>query len=443
MDSAFTKIQTYPQFLRFIFPSVMSMVAVSFYTTIDGFFVSRFVGPDALAAINIVIPYTCVVYGIALMLASGAGAYVSMKLGEQKKQEADGLFSFTTCTLAAVGLVLTVGALLCLEPMLRLLGSTDRLMPYTMVYGSVTVLMTLFMMLKLYFENFTRVDGNPDLAFIMSMMGLVLNLILDFLFIVPMKMGILGAALGTFLSVAASGAVGLLYFLSSRSVLTFRKPDIDFLYLGRICVNGSSQLFTELSTGVVTLLFNLIILKFDGELGVAAVSIIMFLYYFFISIYMGLASGTSPIISYSRGADDVPRIRLMMRYAAVSLLWISLSIFAVSLLGSGLLVRIFSDDAQVIAIAVGGNRLFSLCYLFAGVNVFMAALFTAVGSGVLAAVISTLRCLVFAVAAILLLPVLWGEAGVWLSIPAAEFLTCFFSAAFFVLYRSRIFSGVN
>ncbi|WP_130861349.1 MATE family efflux transporter [Bacilliculturomica massiliensis] len=438
METVFTQRQTYPQFLRFIFPSIMSMIAISFYTTIDGFFVSRFVGPEALASINIIVPFTCVVYGIALMLSSGAGAYVSMKMGERKKEEADSLFTFTVAALTVIALILTVISLVFLQPILRMLGSTDVLMPYTIPYGFVTVLMTLPMMLKLFFEYFARVDGNPNLAFVMSTAGLILNIVLDFLFIVPMKMGILGAALGTFASIAISGAMGLWYFMSRRSVLRFTKPKADFVYLGKSCINGSSQLLTELSTGVVTFLFNIMILKYEGELGVAAVSIIMFLYYFFIAVYMGLSAGAAPIISYSYGAKNTWRSRLVLRHSYISLLWMSLLIFAVSFAAGPLLIRIFSTDATVIQIAEAGNRLFSLCYLFAGVNVFMAALFTAVGNGTIAAIISTLRCLVFSAAAMLLLPMAIGEPGTWLAIPVAEFLTLFFAVFFYLRYKSGI-----
>lgn len=438
MESVFTQRQTYPQFLRFIFPSIMSMIAISFYTTIDGFFASRFVGPEALASISIIVPFTCLVYGIALMLSSGAGAYVSMKLGERKKAEADGLFSFTVYALTAVSVAVTVVNLIFLEPILRLIGSTDVLMPYTIPYGFVTVLMTLPMMLKLFFEYFARVDGNPNLAFIMSMLGLILNIILDFLFIGPLGMGILGAALGTFASITISGAIGLWYFLSKRSHLKLGKPRVDFPYLGKSCINGASQLLTELSTGVVTFLFNITILKYEGELGVAAVSIIMFLYYFFIAVYMGLSAGAAPIISYSWGAKNTWRNRLVLRHSGISLIWMSALIFLISFWAGPLLIRIFTTDPKVIDIAESGNRLFSLCYLFAGVNVFMAALFTAVGNGAVAALISTLRCLVFASAAIVLLPLAMGVPGTWLAIPLSEFLTFFFAILFFLRYRGSI-----
>lgn len=440
METTFSQRQTYPQFLRFIFPSIVSMVMISFYTTVDGFFVSRYVGPEALASINIVIPATCLVYGIALMLATGAGAFVSMKMGEQKKEEADRLFTFTTLSLVVIGAILTVAGVVFLEPMLRALGATDLLMPYAIPYGLVTILMTIPMMLKLYLENFARIDGNPNLAFVMSTSGLIFNLILDFVLIVPMKMGILGAAIGTFISVLLTALMGLAYFMSKKSILKFRKPTIDFPMLGRCCYNGTSQLFTELSTGIVTLLFNLTIIKFQGEMGIAAMSIIMFLYYFFIAVYMGLSVGATPIISYSYGAKDDDQSKRVMRHSYISLAWMSAAVFAISMIFGSLLIRIFSTDAAVISIAEYGLRLFSICFLFAGLNIFMAALFTAVGSSRIAATISMLRCLVFATIAIELLPRFMGEAGVWLAIPVAEFLTIFFSVYYYKKYYNTLFS---
>lgn len=435
----FSARQTYPQFLRFILPSIISMVTISFYTTVDGFFVSRWVGPEALASINIVIPFTCLVYGIALMLASGAGAFVSMKMGEKKKEEADSLFSFITASLVILSILITAVSLLALNPMLRALGATDLLMPYAVPYGLLTVLMTVPMMLKLYFEHFARIDGNPNLAFFMSTIGLLLNIVLDYLFIVPMDMGIWGAALGTFLSVLLTALLGVRYFVSAKSTLRFVRPAVDLPMLGKCCFNGTSQLFTELSTGIVTFLFNITIIKFQGELGIAAMSIVIFLYYFFIAIYMGISVGASPVISYSYGARDGEQSKNVLRHSYISLGWMSAAVFAVSLLCGPLLIRIFSEDMRVIEIAESGLRLFSWCFLFSGVNIFMSALFTAVGNGRIAAGISLLRCLVFASAAILLLPLIIGEAGVWLSIPCAEFLTLFFSLFFYKRYHHTLF----
>ena len=431
IQSTGTLRMSYPRFLQYILPSILSMMALSFFTTVDGFFVSRFVGPDPLAAINIVIPFCCLVYAIALMLATGAGAYVSIKMGEGDLEEARHLFSYILTLLCLIGAVVTAVSLILLKPIMIFLGSTEMLLPYTMVYGGVTVAITVPMMMKLFFEFFARVDGNPKLSFWMSAVGLALNVIFDYLLVGPCQLGILGAALGTGISIAASALMGLIHFFSPRAQLRFCRPQRRSGFLLRSCVNGSSQFLTEISTGVVTYLFNIQILKFRGELGISAVTIITFMYYFYISVYMGLSSGASPLVSYGAGAGDREGSRRITRFCYVSLVWMSLLIFLISLTCGHAVNRIFSDDAALLAIADHGNRLFSSCYLFAGVNVLTAALLTALDRGKPAAAISTLRCLIFPSAAMMLLPLALGEAGVWLAIPAGELFTVAASAYYY------------
>jgi len=438
-SAAFNERQSYPQFLRFLFPSIISMITLSFYTTVDGFFVSRFVGANALAAINIILPLTCVFYGIALMLASGSGALIAIKLGEKKKKEADALFSFTLLALFAIGLILTFFCLVFLNPILKLLGSTDILMPYTRIYGFLTALMTIPMMFKLFLEHFSRIDGNPSLAFFMSTSGLFFNIIFDYLFIAPMRLGILGAALGTFLSILLSEAIGIVYFLSKRSYLRLTKPLADGTFFVRACINGSSQMLIELSTGIITFLFNISILKYQGEIGIAAVSILMFIYYFLVAIYMGVSVGASPIISYSYGAKNDWRTRLVLRHSYISLAWMSVVIFLFSLTGRELMIKVFTEDTAVIQVAKNGMFFFSWCFLFTGINIFISTLFTSIGNGRIAGILSLFRCLIFASAAIILLPKLIGETGIWIAVPVAEFLTLFLSAYYYKRNHSAMF----
>ena len=313
MEQTFTKKQTYPQFLGYILPSIITMIFLSFYTTIDGFFVSRYVSADALAAINIVIPISCVLFGIAVMLATGSGALVSIRLGEQDKEGANGFFSFITLVLVVIGIVITLVGTVYIRPILGFLGATERIMPHAVKYGLVTILMALPMMFKLYLEYYARVDGSPKVSLIMSTVGLVLNVILDFVFIYVCGMDILGAALGTFLSITVSACIGLVYFLSSKSMLRFTKPTINFKELWHASYNGSCEMFTEFSTGITTSLFNIAILHFYGEAGVASMSIIMYIYYFFIATYFGVTVGICPMISYNLGAHNKEKMRESIR----------------------------------------------------------------------------------------------------------------------------------
>lgn len=439
MEEVFAKKQNYKEFLRYVFPSIITMIFLSFYTTIDGFFVSRYVNSDALASINIIIPITCVVFGIAVMLATGSGALVGIKLGEKNIQGANELFSFVTVVLISIGVVLTILGVIFLDPILRFLGTTDILYPYAKTYGIVTVLMTIPMMLKLYFEYYARVDGSPKVSLLMSSLGLVLNIVFDFLFIVVFDMGILGAGLGTYIAITISGIIGIIYFKGNNSNLEFTKPKANFKELFNSCYNGSSEMFTELSTGITTFLFNKSILTFSGENGVAAMSIIIYIYYFFIAVYFGIAVGIGPMISYNFGAKNKEKIKESLKHSFVTIGWSSIVIFLISIIGGKYIISIFTNDLEVYTIATSGIKLFSYGFLIIGTNIFMSGYFTAIGNGQVSAIISILRSLVFVVATIAILPKFIGLNGIWLAIPIAELLTIFFSVIFYFRKGTRAY----
>lgn len=436
MEEVFSKKQTYNQFLKYLFPSIATMIFLSFYTTIDGFFVSRYVNADALASINIIIPITCVFFGVSIMLATGSGALVSIKMGEKDKDGANKLFSFITISLLILGIIMTIGGIVFLEPILRFLGATDKLMPYVKPYGFLTILMTIPMMMKLYFEYYARVDGNPKIALIMSTLGLGLNVIFDYIFIGILDMGILGAGLGTFSSIAISSIVGLVYFISSKSNLKFVKTNIDMKSLFNSCYNGSSEMFTELSTGITTFLFNKSLLIIAGENGVAAMSIITYMYYFFIAVYFGITVGVSPIISYNFGAKNKDKINESLRYSFITVAWTSVLIFLVSIMCGKYIIGMFTTDIDVYDIASYGIKLFSWGFLMIGLNVFISGYFTAIGNGKVSAIISILRSLIFVTIAVAVLPKFIGISGIWLSIPIAEALTIAFSIYFYA-YKGK------
>lgn len=438
MKNNFTQKQNYLQFIKYISPSIIAMVFLSFYTTIDGFFVSRFVNSNALASINIIIPITCIVFGIAVMIATGSGALVGIKLGENKKSEADKLFSFMALVLLIIASILTIIGIIFLEPILRFLGATEALMPYATQYGFVTILMTIPMMFKLYFEYYARVDGNPKLSLFMSSVGLVLNIIFDFIFIVIFDIGILGAAMGTFLSITISTIIGLLHFLSKKSMLSFRKPKIYLKELWNSCYNGSSEMLTEFSTGITTFLFNISILRFYGENGVAAMSIIIYIYYFFIAIYFGISVGVSPVISYNFGAKNKEKIDESLKYSFITIAWSSIVLFLISFFLGKYIINIFTNDLTVYNIAYSGLKLFSFGFLIIGINIFMSGYFTAVGNGQISAIISISRSLVFVSILVVTLPYIIGVNGIWLSIPIAELLTIFISLFSYFKYSKTI-----
>lgn len=427
---------TYSSFLRYLVPSVLTMIFLSFYTTIDGFFVSQYAGSDALAGINIVIPVTCVIFGIAVMLATGSGAIIGEKLGQKKNNEANEIFTFISITLLIFGIIFTMAGILFLERICVFLGSSDRLLKHVVPYAFVIFLGTVPMSFKLFFEYLVRTDGRSNVGMLMSLTGLILNVILDYIFVAVMGMGTLGAAWGTFLSITVSMLIGLVYFLRF-SHISFCMPRVNWVVLLKSCTNGSSEMLTEMSTGITTFLFNLIIMKYFGENGVAAVTIIMYIYYFFISIYMGIAVATAPVVSYNAGAGNSEKIKETIRYSFITIAVSSVLILAVALLYGPNIINLFVDNGRVFTLTWEGLKLFSPVFLFIGLNVFLSGYFTALGSGFISALISSLRSLILVVLFILVLPQVMGVSGVWITMPLAEAVTIFVAVHLYRKYGKR------
>lgn len=422
MIQAFSRPMSYGQYLKSLLPSVLTMIFLSFYTTIDGFFVSRYAGSDALAGINIVIPITCVTFGVAVMLATGAGAIIGEHLGRGEMEQANRIFSFMCLVLLAFSVAFTALGVAFLRPIAVLLGSSERLMPHVLPYALVVFLGTVPMAFKLFFEYLVRSDGNSKVGLAMSVAGLVLNVGLDYLFVGVFGLGTLGAAWGTTLSITASALIGLVYFLRFGNI-RFARPKADAKVLLKSCTNGSSEMFTEFSTGITTLLFNLMVMKYFGEDGVAAVTIIMYVYYFFISFYMGIAVAVAPVVSYNVGAQNPDKIREMLRYSFRTIAVTAALILAASLLGGQAIIHLFVQSGNVFDITWQALRLFSPVFVFIGFNVFLSGYFTALGNGLTSAVISLLRSLVLVVVFIAVLPLLLEENGIWLTMPFSEAAT--------------------
>lgn len=422
MIQALSRPMSYGQYLKSLLPSVLTMIFLSFYTTIDGFFVSRYAGSDALAGINIVIPITCVTFGVAVMLATGAGAIIGEHLGRGEMEQANRIFSFMCLVLLAFSVAFTALGVAFLRPIAVLLGSSERLMPHVLPYALVVFLGTVPMAFKLFFEYLVRSDGNSKVGLAMSVAGLVLNVGLDYLFVGVFGLGTLGAAWGTTLSITASALIGLVYFLRFGNI-RFARPKADAKVLLKSCTNGSSEMFTEFSTGITTLLFNLMVMKYFGEDGVAAVTIIMYIYYFFISFYMGIAVAVAPVVSYNVGAQNPAKIREMLRYSFRTIAVTAALILAASLLGGQAIIHLFVQSGNVFDITWQALRLFSPVFVFIGFNVFLSGYFTALGNGLTSAVISLLRSLVLVVVFIAVLPLLLEENGIWLTMPFSEAAT--------------------
>lgn len=429
----FSKAMSYPQYLKYLVPSIMTMVFLSFYTTIDGFFVSKYAGSDALAGINVVVPITCLIFGTAVMLATGAGAIIGEHMGRKEEKRANEVFSSISLVLLLLSLFFSLIGLLFLKPIAAFLGASERLMPHVLPYAFIVFVGTIPMAFKLFFEYLVRTDGAPQVGLHMSVVGFLLNVLLDYFFVGVLGWGTFGASLGTVFSISVSAGMGLRYFLR-HSTLRFCKPVFRRRDLWKSCSNGSSEMLTELSTGITTLLFNLIIFRKFGEDGIAAVTIVMYLYYFFVAFYMGISVATAPIISYNLGAENRGKIRETVRYSFLTVGLTAILILVSLAVGGNQIIGLFAHTQHVFDLTAAAMHDVRPVFLFIGFNVFLSGYFTALGDGGTSALISSLRSLVLVVFYLLVLPPLMGIRGMWLAIPMAELSTLLVSL---VLYRYK------
>ena len=438
MSNSISKEFKFFSLLRFAFPTMIMMVFMSLYTIVDGIFISRLVGTDALSATNIVYPAISLLIAVGVMLATGGSAIIAKKMGEKKEQEAREDFSFIVLTGFIIGLIFMVVGNIFIDPIVRLLGSTDALMDYCVGYLSVCLYLAPACILQLLFQTFFVTAGKPMLGLILTISGGVANMVLDYLFMGVFHMGVEGAALATGVGQLIPALIGFIYFLFVRHSLYLVKPKIRWSVLAESSFNGSSEMVTNLSGAIVTFLYNIIMLKLVGEAGVAAITIVLYGQFLFNALYMGFSMGVAPVISYNYGSKNN---RMLKRIFKICMLFIAVSSVIVTmfaLIMSPIIVEVFTAvGTETYTLAKTGFFLFSLNFIFAGVNIFASSMFTAFSDGKTSAIISFVRTFVLIVINILILPALIGVNGVWLSVPLAEFMSVFLSGYFFVKKKKK------
>lgn len=409
--------------LKFAFPSIIMMIFMSLYTIVDGIFISRFLGSNALSSLNIVFPVINVVIAIATMLGTGGNAIISKYLGEGRDRDArECLTQFTVIGLV-ISLLLLVLTQIFLTPLCRALGSTDVLLADCRAYLSVSLLFAPACMLQTLFQSYLVTAGMPALGLFLTIGAGILNAVLDYVLILVFPMGIAGAAIATGIGQSVPAVAGLFYFLLSRKGLYFTRFRLHPKELFMACYNGSSEMVTQLSNAVITFLFNLIMLDLAGENGVAAITILLYGQFLFNAFYLGFSIGISPIVGFQYGAGNRKQLRSIYRTTFLFVLASSVALTVIAVLSSTPLVSVFTRDPETFTLADAGFRIFAFNFLFSGFNIASSGFFTALSNGRVSAIISFLRTLVFIVLSLLTLPRFFGITGAWLAIPVAEFLT--------------------
>ena len=428
MSQSLAKDFNFRSLLKFAFPSIIMMIFMSLYSIVDGFFIAQYVDSMALSAANIVYPAVSILLAVGIMFGTGGSAVVAAKIGQGKQEEANRNFSALTLTTLIIGILGAVlGNLFCRQ-ICSLLGATPVLMDYGTAYLRTILSFAPVCLLQALFQSFFVTAGRPGLGLSLTVSAGITNMLLDYLFVVPLHLGVAGAALATGLGQCIPAVAGILYFTFARKGLRFTRPEFSKGLLSTSCFNGSSEMVSNLSAAVVTYLFNMLMLKFEGEIGVAAITAILYGQFLFVALYLGYSIGVAPVFSFNYGSRNKQRLirlyRISIRFVVIS----SVIIALVAAFGSPVISAVFMQKGTYgFELTRHGGYLFSIAYLFCGTNIVASGIFTALSDGKTSALISFLRTFVFIVLSALLLPLVLGTNGVWLSIPVAEFLTLFIS----------------
>lgn len=439
MQIALSEHFTYRKLLRFTLPSVAMMVFTSIYDIVDGFFVSNFVGATPFAALNLIFPFVMIIGAVGFMVGVGGTALVSKILGEGDKKKANEVFSWLIYLLIAAGTVLSIIGIIFMKQAALLLGADADMLPHCVTYGRILLIGMVPFMLQNVFQSFLVCAERPKFGLWITVATGVCNMVLDALFMAVFHWGIWSAAAATAFSQLIGGLVPLIYFFSpNKSLLRLVKPVPHMRAVAKACTNGASEFVTNISYSIITILYNFQLMKFAGESGVAAFGVLTYTGFIFVAVFLGYAIGSAPLFGFNHGAKNRSELHnlfgksmRLIALAGVILTAVSIAVaYPVSLLYVGY-------DKSLFQMTVHGYIIYSFSFLPCGFNIFASSLFTALNNGLISAVISFSRTLVFQVLAIFLLPLLFGLDGVWFANVLAEFLALGVSIFFFMSQRQK------
>lgn len=428
---------SYSRLLRFTLPSIIMMVISSVYSVVDGLFVSNLIGDLALSSVNIVFPVAMIVGSFGFMLGTGGSAIVARTMGEGDQALANRYFSMIIYAVVLLGAVLSAVCVIYMEPIARFAGASDALIGDCVVYGRILLAGSVPFMLQTSFQSFFVVAEKPHLGLMLSIAAGVTNMVMDYVLIAVCGLGVAGAAIATVMGYCVGGVLPLLYFLSpKRGGIRLTRTRFYGKQLLNACTNGSSELMSNISSSVVGILYNVQLMRLIGEQGVAAYSVMMYVDFVFIATFLGFSIGSAPIVSYHYGAGNQLELKNVFRKSMTVILCTSAAMVILSeLLSRPLSSAFVGYNAELLEMTVHGFRLFALCYLFCGINIYASSFFTALCNGALSALISFLRSLLLRGGMVLLMPVLFDLDGIWTAVIAAEALGAVVSLS--LLYAKR------
>ncbi len=417
------------------------MIFTSIYGVVDGFFVSNYAGKTPFAALNLIYPFLMLLGTVGFMFGTGGTAIVSMALGEGDKARANRLFSLFVYVCAGLGVLFAVLGIVFIRPVAVLMGAEGELLEHCIVYGRIILAALPFYVLQMMFQSFFVTAEKPQLGLYVTLSSGVTNMVLDAVLVIllPAEYKLAGAAFATAMSQVVGGIIPLIYFLRpNSSILRLGRTHFDGRALGKACVNGSSEFMSNVSMSLVGMLYNLQLLKYAGENGVAAYGVMMYVSMIFSAAFIGYSIGTAPVTGYHYGAQNHAELKSLLRKSLILIGSCGVVMVLLSELLATPLAAIFvQKDPELMELTVSGFRIFAVSFLFMGFAIFGSGFFTALSDGLTSALISFLRTLVFQIAAVLLLPMIWEIDGVWMSIIVAEFMAMVLVGVFLVLKRKK------
>ena len=430
---------TYSKLIRFTVPSIVMMIFTSIYGVVDGLFVSNFVGKTPFAAINLIMPFLMAFGTVGFMIGTGGSALVSKTMGGGDHRRANRLFSMLVYVSVGLGVAMSILGIVFLRPIASLLGAEGQMLEDCVVYGRIILLALTAFILQNEFQSFLIAAEKPKLGLAITVAAGVTNMVLDALFVGVFEWGLVGAAAATALSQVVGGVIPLIYFiLPNKSRLRLTGFFFDGRALLKTCTNGVSELLTNLSMSLVNMLYNFQLIEYAGEDGIAAYGVIMYVAFLFVAVFIGYSIGVAPVIGFQFGAENREELKSLFKKSMVILAVLSLAMTTLSEVLAGPLSSIFVGyDEALWEMTTRGFRLYSICFLVLGFNIFASSFFTALNDGLVSGTLSFLRTLLFQIATILIMPAIWGIDGVWLAIVGSEGIALFVTAFCFVRFKEK------
>lgn len=437
-SNALSKTYSSWSLIRFALPNIIMMIFMSLYTIVDGMFISRLVSTLALSVVNMSYPLTSVQLGVGIMIGTGGSAIIAKKMGEQKNEEARQNFTSLVVFSLILSILIMVFCIVFLKPILQFLGTSPIQMQLCILYTKILMYFTPMLFLQVIFQSYFVTAGKPKLGLFVIVLGGIANVVLDYLFMGVFHWGIAGAAIATGIGYSIPGLIAIFYFSFNRNQSLYFVPfHFDLKVLSHSCLNGCSEMISNVAVAVTTFLFNLIFMYYWKEEGVAAITIVQYYQFVFSSIFIGFGLGVAPIISYKYGAKDYKQLKSITKFCVLFVLGCAITAYILSILTIGQSLQIFTHDPKVYAIVMDGFPIFALSFACMGLSIFASGFFTALNNGLVSGIISFARTFFFLIGCMLLFPMWMGSNGVWWSVPVAECLGLMISVGFLIQNKKK------